>query len=103
MSRQCCSRCGKYLHEGSLKYIVRINVFADFDGYLCDEDKSSAEDLQSLIRQIKDKTPETLENDIYQEMAFLLCKSCRNIFIKNPLNLSQQCGAPKGKLSDLLH
>ncbi|MDH3973119.1 MAG: hypothetical protein OEV42_02460 [Deltaproteobacteria bacterium] len=103
MSNQCCSKCVKNFYEGSLKYIVRIKVLADFDGHTGSDDEAGADDLESLIRQIEKSAPETLENDIHQEMVFLLCKNCRNTFVKNPLNFSRESGEKKESFSGLLH
>jgi len=103
MSSQCCSKCGENLYEGTLKYIVRIKVLADFDGHINSDNEAHADDLEALIRQMENSTAEVLENDVHQEMAFLLCKDCRDIFIRNPLNRTLKDGTKKGDFSGLLH
>jgi len=103
MSNQYCSKCGENFYEGSLKYIVRIKVIADFDGHIGNDSDEDSLDLESLIGQIERATPETLENDIHQEMAFLLCKDCRDSFARNPLNLPKESKIKKGNFSGLLH
>lgn len=103
MGSQFCSKCGEQFQEGSLKYIIRIKALADFDGHISCEDAAEAQDLEALIGQIEKSTAKALENDIHQEMAFLLCKDCRDDFMKNPLNRSREYEAKKGNFSGLLH
>ena len=100
MTGQCC-KCGESLYEGSLKYIVRIKVLADFDG--CIKSETEGDDLDALIGKMDGSSVEELENDVHQEMAFLLCKDCREIFVKNPLNRNIKNGLKKGDFPGLLH
>ena len=103
MTVQCCSKCGESLHNGRLKYIVRIKVLADFDGHISSEDQAEGDNLDALIGQIEGLAAKALENDIHQEMAFLLCKDCREIFVRNPLSCAAMNGIKKGEFSGRLH
>ena len=103
MSTDCCGRCGKALPAGALKYIVRIKLFADFDGELHHQECRETENIESLLSCIEDSIQEELEDDIYQEMAFLLCKDCREVFVRNPLSRTIRTGVKKGEFSGLLH
>jgi len=38
------------------------------------------------MAEIERMDPQELERDVYQEMAFLLCKSCRDRFVEDPLS-----------------
>ncbi|MBE9537188.1 MAG: hypothetical protein IMF07_08415 [Proteobacteria bacterium] len=88
MNSQHCCKCGKYLPEGSARYIVSIRLFADFDDNIeisegSEGDQDSIEYLLQCLEGFDDKEAESYTND---EMAFLLCRPCRNRFGRNPLN-----------------
>jgi len=86
MLEQYCVRCGKDLPEGSLKYVVDIRVYADFDGVLRFPEGDIEAEVSRLMAEIERMDPQELERDVYQEMAFLLCKSCRDRFVEDPLS-----------------
>jgi len=79
-------RCGKDLPEGSLKYVVDIRVYADFEGVLRFPEEDIEEEVSRLMTEIEKMDPKELERDVYQEMAFLLCKGCRDRFVEDPLS-----------------
>jgi hypothetical protein len=79
-------RCGKRLPEGSLKYVVNIRVYADFDGVLNLPGGDIEEEVHRLMGEIERMDPGELEKDVYQEMAFLVCKGCRDTFVEDPLS-----------------
>ncbi|MEK6531463.1 MAG: hypothetical protein AABZ23_03085 [Deltaproteobacteria bacterium] len=81
-----CSGCGKAMQKGSLKYIVEIRTFADFDGYLEDFEGDIEDGINNLLDQIDGVDEESLERDITKELTLLLCKPCRDKFVKDPLN-----------------
>ncbi len=86
MAGQYCLRCSKRLPEGSLKYVVNIRVYADFDGVLDLPEGDIEEEVHRLMGEIERRDPGELEKDVYQEMAFLLCKGCRDTFVEDPLS-----------------
>ncbi len=77
-----CSRCGKELHLGRGYYTVCIRVFAGFDGVLPEEEEETDHLLKQAIEETHRWTPEELEKDIYEEITLLLCKSCRDRFVR---------------------
>lgn len=78
-----CSRCGRHLALGSLKYLVTISVTADFDGVIPDE--AAEEDIRQVLKDAAAKDQEELERDVHQHMAYVLCKPCRDLFIQGPI------------------
>ncbi len=88
MNNQHCCKCGKNLPEGSPRYIVSIRLFADYDGNIeiSDGNKDDQDSIDYLIRCLEGLDDKEPENDIRDEMAFLLCRPCRNRFGRNPLN-----------------
>lgn len=86
MLEQYCAKCGKGLPMGSLKYVVNIRVYADFDGVLSFPEGDIEEELNRLMEESERMDPGELERDVYQEVAFLLCKACRDRFMEDPLS-----------------
>jgi len=69
---QSCFQCGRYLPPGSLKYVVHIRIYADFDGFLSISDDLSDEDMDQIREAMGARSPEDLERDVYQEIGLLL-------------------------------
>ncbi len=79
-------KCGKDLPEGSLKYVVDIRVYADFDGVLHFPEGDIEEEVHQLMEEIEQMDAHELEKEVYQELGFLLCKGCRDRFMEDPLS-----------------
>jgi len=103
MPGQYCLKCGKRLPEGSLKYVVDIRVYADFDGVLNIPEGDIEEEVHRLMAKIERMDPHELERDVYQEMAFLLCKGCRDIFVEDPLSRGEGFYPVGGGNSPFIH
>ncbi|MEK7679656.1 MAG: hypothetical protein AAB356_05645 [Deltaproteobacteria bacterium] len=73
------------LPKGSLKYILEIRSFADFDGYLEDYDGDIEEGINDLLDAMESADPKAIEEDVSKEQLFILCKACRDRFISDPL------------------
>ncbi|MBI5167542.1 MAG: hypothetical protein HY998_07365 [candidate division NC10 bacterium] len=88
MASQSCAKCGKELPLGGLKYLVKIEVYADFDGYIAEEPLEDAElKMRELLEDMAEIDPEKLERDVYWKELHLLCKDCRDRFLANPLGI----------------
>lgn len=89
-----CSRCGRKLKRGEVKYIIYISIVSDFDGVLpvCED-----ENIDEIIEEGKNLTEDELENEVYEEMAFLVCKSCRDKFREDPFSDSNDLRLLRGK------
>ncbi|MBW2056736.1 MAG: hypothetical protein JRH07_17150 [Deltaproteobacteria bacterium] len=72
MEGQSCFKCGRYLPPGSLKYVVQIKVYADFDGFLSVADEDLDGEMDRILQEIEWANPEDLEREVYEEMGFLL-------------------------------
>ena len=103
MHRQHCLKCGKSLPEGSLKYVVDIRVYADFDGVLSLPEGDIEEEVNRLMGEIEGMDPSELEKDVYQEIAFLLCKGCRDRFMEDPLSRGEGAYPAGEGSSQFLH
>lgn len=102
MNKIRCYSCAKHLSEGSLKYVVEVKSFADFDGYLEDYPGDVESGMVELLKELEDMDQKTLEEDVYQEMTFILCKACKDKFYKNLLGVSEQDALDK-EIKDTIH
>lgn len=80
--KQRCFRCGKELPPGSLSYVVNIRVFAGFDGFVSEPEGDVDRHIEKIIKEIEQYDPEELEKEVYEEFTMILCKSCRDRFVK---------------------
>ena len=76
-----CFRCGKELPLGSLTYLIQIKVLADFDGWLLEPEEGVDRQLKQILEQIEPLDPQDLEKEVYEEITWIVCKSCRDRFI----------------------
>ncbi len=79
-----CNCCGKELTKGGLKYVVEIKSFADFDGYLEEYPGDVEEGLNDLLDAMDNMDASSLEEDVYQELIYILCKECKDKFVDDP-------------------
>lgn len=89
-----CSRCGRKLKRGEVKYIIYISIVSDFDGVL---PVLEGENVEEIIESGNEYSDEELEREVYEEMAFLVCKSCRDKFRENPFSDSASSDVLRGK------
>ncbi|RMF94506.1 MAG: hypothetical protein D6734_07600, partial [Candidatus Schekmanbacteria bacterium] len=90
-----CFKCGKVINLGDIRYKVHIRIESDFDGYI-NEDEDNA--IDDLIRQIESVKQYELEDEVYEEMNFLLCLECRKIFAGELTGMYADFGERNGKL-----
>ena len=86
MQRLRCHSCSKELKTGSLKYIIEVKSFADFDGYLEDFEGDLEEGLSLLFESIENSDGKDLEDEVSKESIFILCKPCRDRFMSDPFH-----------------
>lgn len=68
--------------ESQLRYLISIQVVADFDGTL---PVSVAGNLKQLWKEVEHRTEEELQNEVAQQISFILCKPCRDAWVSAPL------------------
>ncbi len=82
-----CDKCGRRIPDGGLAYDLRIAVSADFDGVLPASEEYGPERRRELRRRLDRMDPEAAMAEVHHEEHHLLCPSCRERFLANPLNL----------------
>jgi hypothetical protein len=84
-----CARCGAALAPGALKYLVRIEVMADWDGHLTlvegEEERERA--MRSALQALEERDEAELLREVYHRELHLLCRGCRERYLANPLSL----------------
>ncbi len=86
-----CSRCRQTLEPGSVFWSLDIRLTAEQamadPGENCGDSGIMDERLESLLERIRAEDVRSLENQVFQQFQFKLCRECRDIFTANPLNL----------------
>ena len=61
--------------------MVRLQVYADFDGVLVEPERDIDQELKEVLEEVERSDPKELEREVYEEFTLLLCKSCRDRFV----------------------
>jgi len=81
-----CELCGKKIVRN--RYLVRIASYTAYDGLeigLLDLTRDFEKEIRDLLKKIEKKGRKKLEKDICVGFEFVLCKKCRDSYIKDPL------------------
>ena len=78
-----CDRCHQELPLGATKYNVRIEIDADWDGYLPDMEKEDEHLASHLLAEIAQLDEESLEDQVHMELTLTLCPTCRRLFLED--------------------
>lgn len=92
MEKLRCHNCGRELLKGTLKYVVEIRSFADFDGYLEEYEGDVEDGITELLEAMGSSDPADLEDDVSTELIYILCKSCRDRFVSDPFQTGKTVG-----------
>lgn len=102
VSKIRCYSCSRELPDGSLKYVIEVKSFADFDGFLEDYSGDVESGMVELVKEMEDIDQKTLEDEVYQEMVFILCKPCRDKFYKRLFDTSAPIAIDR-EIKDTVH
>lgn len=89
-----CDRCGRFLLAGATRYVMRLRLTADFDGYL--PEPEAGETAESLFAAAEAMETGELEAQVDQLLAFAICPACRLTILRDPLQRGG--GGPNGSL-----
>ncbi len=104
MADQYCDKCGEFLPEGTIKYSVHVQILSDFDGIiLYDGDYSTKDETQNDIRATELMDENDLEEEIFQELTFVLCGHCKVKFARDPFNRGTGYSSLNKNLGRLFH
>ncbi len=83
-----CDCCKRRLSSDSLRYVVKMEVYAAFDPCADDEledDRDHLLEIQEILAHSEDAADEQVGKDVYEQMRFDLCPECRKKFVRNPV------------------
>jgi hypothetical protein len=103
MAEIYCARCGKELREGTLKYMVHVQILSDFDGVMPYSEEDLSQEMHMLLQQVEDMDAQELEDDVYQELSFVLCEKCKKAFASDPFYNKKTSPLYNKKLENLVH
>jgi len=97
---EICDRCGKMIKEGDIRYIVRLLV-ADDDGGVVSEPITD-EEISEIISKLNSMASGELEQQVYEEREYILCRKCKQTFLKSPFGHSHD-GPPDDEVRKTIH
>jgi len=82
-----CHRCDRTLLGDNERWLISVNVTADFEPDLgrMPDDPTAA--IPRLIASFEGRDADDLEDEVHSELAFLLCARCRRQWMDNPLGV----------------
>lgn len=83
---EICDRCGKMIKDGEIRFKVLLTASAD-DGGMVEQEITDAE-LEDIISEIENENPVELNRQVYEERMFILCRECKQSFLKKPFGLN---------------
>lgn len=93
MKYYTCDRCGVRIESTELRYVLKMNIFAAYDTMkleASDLERDYEEEIQKLIKKMEGMNPKELEEDVFKQLTFDLCRACQQKFLKNPLGASEK-------------
>ncbi len=97
-----CHRCDSSLLGDHERWLISVNVTADFEPDLAHAPDDPAIAIPRLISALEgdEEGADEAEADVHSEMAFVLCARCRHQWMDNPLGV---VGRRDGQPIYLLH
>ena len=83
MSDVLCALCGKRLAPRSLKYIVRIHIATEYDGFQPGWDDDRPAGPQGVFKETMDLDAAELEDLVNEEVSVYLCTQCKKRFTRD--------------------
>jgi len=80
--------CGARIAPEELRYVLKMSIFAAYDKMeieLSDLEKDYEEEIRKLTEKMEHMDPKQLEEDVFKQFSFDLCRACQQRFIENPL------------------
>ena len=90
-----CDMCGARIDRNELRYVLKMKIFAAYDTLkieFSDLQKDYEDEIQKLVEEMKRMDPKELEEDVFKQFNFDLCRRCQQRFIKNPLGNKRESG-----------
>lgn len=80
--------------ENSVRYVVRLEVYASLDPIEEDlsEDRDHLLEIHDILEHLEDSQDTQISDEVYHHARYDLCSDCRRRYVENPLGrtISQQ-------------
>ena len=80
MKAPSCYGCGEDLPLGELRYVVKIDISAGYDGVMPEYADDVHKEIFSLYQADRGTDLQIPEDDVPQKFYLLLCPSCKEKF-----------------------
>jgi len=85
MEKLRCQNCGLDMEPNDLKYVVEIRSFADLEDSIGEDCSEELEDGINTFLDTMEDMELTKVEDISNDLILILCKTCRDDFMADPL------------------
>jgi hypothetical protein len=83
-----CNCCGNELPSDTIKFVVEVRCFADFDGYLEEFEGDIEDGVNSLLDNIDEMEEDGFDaEEATRDAIYILCKKCRDNFLSDPFQI----------------
>lgn len=76
-----CDRCGQEIKNAGARYTFKAELYAAKTPVVFTEEdrhRNFRQEIEDLIQQMESMNPDELNDDVYVNYQFDLCKSCRD-------------------------
>ena len=98
-----CAKCGCKISEGDLPYRIIVEILEDYDNSLLGLQEETSGQVDRILCQLGRLEEEGYEEEGYEEISFILCRECKDCFLKDPLGSKNKFIALRARSSHLLH
>lgn len=83
MIKYVCDRCQALMEKDRLRYQLRIELFAAYDGLEIKESDLRRRDdikreIEDLLKQMEDMDEQELQDQVHVKFEYDLCQKCRD-------------------------
>ena len=90
-----CFKCGMEIEPDDNRYRIYVRIESDFDGFLREDADNPIDDFMKHGITAKQQK---LDNEVYEEMNFILCVDCRDAFSGELTGIYAGYGEKTGKM-----
>lgn len=84
-----CDGCGSIILPGQVRYVLRIEVFADYEDIpVTEEDlkRDGGPEMSACLKELNHMDADSLHDQVYRNFDYILCRPCQVRYITNPIH-----------------
>lgn len=87
MIKYLCDRCSAMIELNRARFVLRIELFAAYDGLEIRsvqelQERDIRSEIQQLLKKLESMDSKQLEREVYSRYEFDLCKNCRDLLLQ---------------------